>query len=91
MRHGQYLKSNVISMIGATAQADGSLKYKQPDNKGIITGGTYLAKHDGRTGVLDLAGQGAQMNVGKEPLIGFNNSNYLESTAAIYRMVSISR
>ena len=90
VQHGQYLKSNVISMIGATAQADGSLKYKQPDNKGIITGGTYLAQHDGRTGVLDLAGEGAQMNVGKESLIGFNNSNYLESTAAYTFMTWMS-
>ncbi len=82
VQHGQYLKSNIISMIGATAQADGSLKYKQPDNKGIITGGSYLAEYNGRSGVLDLAGEGAQMNVGKESLIAFNNSTYLETTAA---------
>ena len=90
VQHGQYLKSNVISMIGATAQADGSLKYKQPDNKGIITGGSYLAEHDGRTGVLDLTGEGAQMNVGKESLIAYNNSNFLESATAYTFMTWIS-
>ena len=82
VQHGQYLKSNVISMIGATAQADGSLKYKQPDNAGIITNGSYLAQYNGRAGVLDLAGKDAQMNVGKEALIAYNNSNYLESATA---------
>ena len=82
VQHGQYLKSNVISMIGATAQADGSLKYKQPDNEGIITGGSYLVQYNGRTGVLDLAGEGALMNVGKESLIAYNNSNFLESATA---------
>ena len=90
VQHGQYLKSNVISMIGATAQADGSLKYKQPDNKGIITGGSYLAQHNGRTGVLDLDGEGAQMNVGKESLIAFNNSTYLETTTAYTFMTWLS-
>ena len=90
VQHGQYLKSNVISMIGATAQADGSLKYKQPDNMGTITGGTYLAEYNGRTGVLDLAGEGAQMNVGKESLIAYNNSNFLESATAYTFMTWIS-
>ena len=90
VQHGQYLKSNVISMIGATAQADGSLKYKQPDNQGIISGGSYLARYNGRTGVLDLAGEGAQMNVGKESLIGYNNSNFLESTTAYTFMTWMS-
>ena len=90
VQHGQYLKSNVISMIGATALADGSLKYKQPDNKGIITGGNYLAEYNGRTGVLDLAGEGAQMNVGMESLIAYNNSNYLESTTAYTFMTWMS-
>ena len=90
VQHGQYLKSNVISMIGATAQADGSLKYKQPDNQGIISGGSHLAQYNGRTGVLDLAGEGAQMNVGKESLIGYNNSNFLESTTAYTFMTWIS-
>ena len=90
VQHGQYLKSNVISMIGATAQADGSLKYKQPDNKGSITGGIYLAEHNGRTGVLDLAGNGAQMNVGKDALIAYNNSNYLASTTAYTFMTWLS-
>ena len=90
VQHGQYLKSNVISMIGATAQADGSLKYKQPDNKGIIGGGNYIARYNGRTGVLDLAGEGAQMNVGKESLIGYNNSNFLESTTAYTFMTWMS-
>ena len=90
VQHGQYLKSNVISMIGATAQADGSLKYKQPDNKGIISGGSYLAQYDGRTGVLDLTGEGAQMNVGKESLIAYNNSSYLESATAYTFMTWMS-
>ena len=90
VQHGQYLKSNVISMIGATAQADGSLKYKQPDNNGIISGGSYLAQYDGRTGVLDLAGEGAQMNVGKESLIAYNNSSYLESATAYTFMTWMS-
>ena len=90
VQHGQYLKSNVISMIGATAQADGSLKYKQPDNRGIVSGGSYLAQHDGRTGVLDLTGEGAQMNVGKESLIAYNNSNFLESATAYTFMTWLS-
>ncbi|MBQ5627828.1 MAG: hypothetical protein IIU97_06915, partial [Bacteroidaceae bacterium] len=90
VQHGQYLKSNVISMIGATAQADGSLKYKQPDNQGIVSGGSYLAQHDGRTGVLDLTGEGAQMNVGKDALIAYNNSNYLETTTAYTFMTWLS-
>ena len=90
VQHGQYLKSNVISMIGATAQADGSLKYKQPDNKGNITGGNYLAEYNGRNGILDLAGEGAVMNVGKEALIAFNNSTFLETTAAYTFMTWIS-
>ena len=90
VQHGQYLKSNVISMIGATAQADGSLKYKQPDNEGIITGGSYLAQYNGRTGVLDLAGEGALMNVGKESLIAYNNSNFLESATAYTFMTWMS-
>lgn len=90
VQHGQYLKSNVISMIGATAQADGSLKYKQPDNKGVITGGSHLAEHDRRTGVLDLEGEGAQMNVGKDALIAYNNSNYLASTTAYTFMTWLS-
>ena len=90
VQHGQYLKSNVISMIGATALADGSLKYKQPDNKGIISGGSYITEHNGRTGVLDLAGEGAQMNVGKESLIAYNNSNYLESATAYTFMTWMS-
>ena len=90
VQHGQYLKSNVISMIGATAQADGSLKYKQPDNKGVITGGSYLTEHNGRNGVLDLAGEGAQMNVGKDALIAYNNSNYLASTTAYTFMTWLS-
>lgn len=90
VQHGQYLKSNVISMIGATAQADGSLKYKQPDNKGIITGGSYLAEYNGRNGVLDLAGEGAHMNVGKDALIAYNNSNYLASTTAYTFMTWLS-
>ncbi|MBR5860181.1 MAG: hypothetical protein IKY71_02415 [Bacteroidaceae bacterium] len=90
VQHGQYLKSNVISMIGATAQADGTLKYKQPDNSGIITNGSYLAEYDNRTGILDLNGDGAQMNVGKESLIAFNNSTYLESTSAYTFMTWIS-
>ena len=90
VQHGQYLKSNVISMIGATAQADGSLKYKQPDNKGIIGGGSYLAQYNGRCGVLDLAGEGAQMNVGKESLIAYNNSNFLESATAYTFMTWMS-
>ena len=90
IQQGQYLKSNVISMIGATAQADGSLKYKQPDNKGIITNGSYLAEHNGHSGVLDLAGEGAMMNVGKESLIAYNNSNYLETTTAYTFMTWLS-
>ena len=90
IQQGQYLKSNVISMIGATAQADGSLKYKQPDNKGTITGGSYIAEHDGRSGVLDLTGEGAQMNVGKDALIAYNNSTYLASTAAYTFMTWLS-
>ena len=90
IQQGQYLKSNVISMIGATAQADGSIKYKQPDNKGVITNGSYLETYNGRTGVLDLAGESSQMNVGKESLIGFNNSNYLESTTAYTFMTWLS-
>ena len=90
VQHGQYLKSNVISMIGATAQADGSLKYKQPDNKGIIGGGNYIAQYNGRTGVLDLTGEGAQMNVGKESLIAYNNSNFLESATAYTFMTWLS-
>lgn len=80
VQKGQYLKSNVISMIGATAQADGSLKYKQPDNPGVITGGEYIAKYGSRRGVLDLAGTGAQMNVGPEALIAYNNTAYLSTT-----------
>ena len=90
IQQGQYLKSNVISMIGATAQADGSLKYKQPDNKGVITNGNYLAENKGRTGVLDLDGEGAQMNVGKESLIAYNNSTYLASTTAYTFMTWLS-
>ena len=90
VQHGQYLKSNVISMIGATAQADGSLKYKQPDNRGVITGGSYLAEYNGRTGVLDLTGESAQMNVGKESLIAYNNSNFLESATAYTFMTWVS-
>ena len=90
VQHEQYLKSNVISMIGATALSDGSLKYKQPDNKGVITGGSHLAQYNGRTGVLDLAGEGAQMNVGKESLIAYNNSNYLESATAYTFMTWMS-
>ena len=90
VQQGQYLKSNVISMIGATAQADGSLKYKQPDNKGIVTNGSYLAEYQGRTGVLCLAGEGAHMNVGKESLIAYNNSAYLESTTAYTFMTWLS-
>ena len=90
VQHGQYLKSNVISMIGATAQADGSLKYKQPDNKGVITSGSYLAEYNGRNGVLDLEGEGAQMNVGKDALIAYNNSNYLETTTAYTFMTWLS-
>ena len=90
VQHGQYLKSNVISMIGATAQADGSLKYKQPDNQGIISGGHHLTQYNGRTGVLDLAGEGSLMNVGKESLIAYNNSNYLESATAYTFMTWLS-
>ena len=90
IQQGQYLKSNVISMIGATAQADGSLKYKQPDNKGIITNGNYIAEYNGRQGVLDLEGDGSQMNVGKESLIAYNNSAYLESTTAYTFMTWLS-
>ena len=90
VQHGQYLKSNVISMIGATAQADGSLKYKQPDNRGVITNGNYLAEYNGRVGVLNLAGVGSLMNVGKESLIAFNNSVYLETTAAYTFMTWLS-
>ena len=90
IQQGQYLKSNVISMIGATAQADGSLKYKQPDNKGTITNGSYLAEYNGRNGILDLAGEGAMMNVGKESLIAYNNSNYLETTTAYTFMTWLS-
>ena len=90
VQHGEYLKSNVISMIGATAQADGSLKYKQPDNEGIITSGSYLAQYNGHTGVLDLAGEGAQMNVGKESLIAYNNSNFVESATAYTFMTWLS-
>ena len=90
VQHGQYLKSNVISMIGATAQADGSLKYKQPDNQGIVSGGNYIAQYNGRTGVLDLTGEGAQMNVGKESLIAYNNSNFLESATAYTFMTWLS-
>ena len=90
VQHGQYLKSNVISMIGATAQADGSLKYKQPDNRGIVSGGNYIAQYNGRTGVLDLTGEGAQMNVGKESLIAYNNSNFLESATAYTFMTWLS-
>jgi hypothetical protein len=90
IQQGQYLKSNVISMIGGTAQADGSIKYKQPDNAGTITGGSYLAEYDGRTGVLDLAGKGAHMNTGKESLIAFNNSNFLETAQAYTFMTWIS-
>ncbi len=90
VQYGQYLKSNVISMIGATAQADGSLKYKQPDNEGIITSGSYLAQYNGHTGVLDLAGEGAQMNVGKESLIAYNNSNFVESATAYTFMTWLS-
>lgn len=90
VQHGQYLKSNIISMIGATAQADGSLKYKQPDNRGIITGGSHLSKYNGRYGVLDLAGEEAEMNVGKEALIAYNNSTYLETTSAYTFMTWLS-
>ena len=90
IQQGQYLKSNVISMIGGTAQADGSIKYKQPDNAGTITGGSYLAEYDGRTGVLDLTGKGAHMNTGKESLIAFNNSNFLETAQAYTFMTWIS-
>ena len=82
VQHGQYLKSNVISMIGGTAQADGTIKYKQPDNKGIITNGEYLAEYKGRTGVLDLAGEGAQMNAGKESLIAYGNSAFNDAAPA---------
>lgn len=80
IQQGQYLKSNVISMIGGTAQADGSIKYKQPDNAGTVTHGSYLAQYKGRTGLLDLDGEGAEMNVGKESLIAYNNNVYLGTT-----------
>ena len=90
IQQGQYLKSNIISMIGATAQADGSIKYKQPDNKGIITKCDQLSEYNGRIGVLDFNGEGAQMNVGKESLIAFDNSTYLESTTAYTFMTWIS-
>lgn len=90
IQQGQYLKSNVISMIGGTAQADGSIKYKQPDNQGVITGGSYLAEHDGRTGVLDLIGEGAQMNTGKETLIAYNNNLYLDAASAYTFMTWLS-
>lgn len=90
VQRGQYLKSNIISMIGATAQADGSLKYKQPDNKGTITKGAYLASHSGRTGVLDLTGQGAKMNTGKETLRAYNNSSFLETASAYTFMTWVS-
>ena len=87
IQQGQYLKSNVISMIGGTAQADGSIKYKQPDNAGTVTSGGYLPAYDGRNGVLELQGEGAQMNVGKDALIAYNNSLYLE-TAQVYTFMT---
>ena len=90
IQQGQYLKSNVISMIGATAQADGSLKYKQPDNKGVVSNGAYIAEYKGRHGVLDLAGNGAQMNVGKESLIAYNNNVYLATTQSYTFMTWLS-
>ena len=90
IQQGQYLKSNVISMIGGTAQADGSVKYKQPDNKGVITGGCYRAEYEGRTGVLDLEGEGAQMNTGKEALIAYNNNLYLDAASAYTFMTWLS-
>lgn len=82
VQHGQYLKSNVISMIGGTAQADGTIKYKQPDNRGIISKGEYLAEYKGRAGVLDLAGEGAQMNTGKESLIAYDNNAFKDAASA---------
>ena len=90
IQQGQYLKSNVISMIGGTAQADGSIKYKQPDNAGTVAGGSYLEEYDGRTGVLDLSGEGAQMNVGKDALIAYNNNLYLETASAYTFMTWLS-
>lgn len=82
IQQGQYLKSNVISMIGGVAQADGTVRYKQPDNGGVITGGSYFAEYKGRTGVLDLAGEGAQMNVGKESLIAYDNNVFKDAASA---------
>ena len=87
VQHGQYLKSNVISMIGGTAQADGTIKYKQPDNKGVISNGEYLAEYNGRKGVLDLAGEGSQMNTGKESLIAYGNSAF-NNTAPAYTFMT---
>ncbi len=56
-----YLMTNDVVILSAKVQADGSVLMQYPDNSMTGTGATHLAEHEGRTGVIDFAGEGAVM------------------------------
>ena len=56
-----YLMTNDVVVLSGKVHADGSVFMQFPDNSMTGTNATYLAAHEGRTGLIDFGGEGAVM------------------------------
>ena len=74
----QYLLANDLIILGINSYSDGHLRYSTPCCHASITGGSYLAEFEGRTGVLQLDGSGS-MACTKDCLIPTIDSNGVTS------------
>lgn len=64
----QYLLSNDLIILGIRSFPDGHLKYKTPCNHAQAENCTYLDEFKGRSGVLQLNGNGSKLTCTKETL-----------------------
>lgn len=62
------LHNNDIIYLAAQPYADGELFFRFPVSNGKLTNAEHLDSYEGRSGVLDFAGEGASMNAGKNLL-----------------------
>ena len=65
----KYLLSNDLIILGITSYSDGHLEYTSPCDHGSVENGEYLAEFEGRTGVLNLKGNGAKVTTTKTALV----------------------
>lgn len=71
----QYLLSNDLIILGIQSMNDGHLKPTTPNNHATVTNGTWLAESAGRTGVIQLGGDGS-VNCGKGAFARSGSNDY---------------